>query len=517
MSLNMAYFVKRTAEQYPERTAVCSELGNMTYAELQLGIEKVATILRRYGIGRGDKVAIMLPNVAQFPMVYYGILMSGAAVIPVNCQLTSFEIKHYLENSDAQIFFVWRAYAAEAVKAYNGADACDALVWVGPSPGDEYLNIGDSLEEMMESAAPCKDMAATMPDETAVIIHTSGTTGRPKGAELTHFNLFSNAYTVKEQVMKPTGEDMVMVILPLFHAFGQTCLQNAVLMGGATMLMMQSFNIETALRMMKMHGVTIFAAVPTIYFYMLQMPDAIRPCLESIRMAISGGAPLPAEVAEQFEAKFGKRVHEGYGLSETSPVASINMPDDSWRPGSIGQPVWGCEMMVTRFDGTEANTDEVGEILIRGLNVMKGYYKDEVATAETIQNGWLHTGDLGRKDKDGCYFIVGRKKDIIIRSGINVYPREVEDVLHGHPAVREAAVIGVPDLARGEEVQAYVALRMGIQANVELLGEYCRERLARHKCPKEIIILPELPKGPTGKILKDELRRMQTQNLGTFA
>jgi long-chain acyl-CoA synthetase len=303
-------------------------------------------------------------------------------------------------------------------------------------------------------------------------------------------------------------DDVGLVILPLFHSFGQTCVMNVGLLAGATLTMMPQFDTKKTFEIIQRDKVTFLAAVPTMFFWMLDYEDAGSYDLSTVRVAVSGGSALPVEVLERFEKKFGIRILEGYGLTETSPVASFNMPDRPSKPGSIGTPIWGCEMKVMRDDGAFAGVGEVGEIVLRGHNLMKGYYKKPGATESVIVDGWFHTGDLAKMDEDGYFFIVDRKKDLIIRGGMNIYPREIEEVIYAHPDVVEVCVIGVPDKARGEEVKAYVALRKGAPTTPEEIRAYCQERMARYKVPKEVEILAALPKGPTGKLLKRKLREM---------
>jgi long-chain acyl-CoA synthetase len=335
-----------------------------------------------------------------------------------------------------------------------------------------------------------------MPDDTAVLLYTSGTTGRAKGAELTHFNLFYNCEYSGTKLMPSQPDGVALATLPLFHSFGQTVVQNATLLQGGTIVLVPRFEPKVALEMMQKHRVTLFAGVPTMYFALLNYPEAAAYDLSSLRYCLSGGSAMPVEVMKAFDAKYGVSILEGYGLSETSPVASFNVLDRPKKPGSIGLPIWGCEFKL----GPD------GEIWIRGHNVMKGYYRKPEANREAFEDGWFKTGDVATRDDDGYYFIVDRKKDMIIRGGFNVYPREVEEVLYGHPAVAEAAVIGVPHESHGEEIKAIVAFKPGKSATELDLTEHCKVKLAAYKYPRVIEIRDALPKGPTGKILKRELR-----------
>ncbi|MFA7692124.1 MAG: AMP-binding protein [Candidatus Hydrogenedentales bacterium] len=336
--------------------------------------------------------------------------------------------------------------------------------------------------------------------------YTSGTTGAPKGSELTHFNMFLNAYYACHQIMKMSVSDIVLVTLPLFHSFGQTCLMNASVLGGATMTMVPRFETQKVLQVIARDKVTIITMVPTMYFFLLNTNDGATQNFEQVRLAVSGGSALPEDTHRRFQERYGITILEGYGLSETSPVASFTQEGEDVRVGSIGKPIWGVEMRIKRDDGSFGNVNDVGEIIIRGHNVMKQYLNRPQATRDAIIAGWFHTGDVGYFDEDGFFYIVDRKKDIIIRGGMNIYPREIEEVLYAHPKVLETSVVGVPDPARGEEVMAFVSPIDGETIIPEELVEYLQQRIAKYKLPKKIEIMKELPKGPTGKILKRELK-----------
>jgi long-chain acyl-CoA synthetase len=506
MSLNLAHFLLLTAREKPDKTAVILDDYRFTYQEIYAYAARIANVLKTYGIKRGDKVAMMIPNTPHFPMIYFGILLAGGVVVPVNCLLKGHEIYYHLEDSDAKIFFTWIDFLDESIKAMEETLTCQHLFVVSYPDDFETPPQGESFNKLIMNASPEFDMVETMPDDTAVILYTSGTTGFSKGAELTHFNMFFNAYYTREYILHQKPEDVSLGVLPLFHSFGQTCVQNATFMAGATMTLVPRFNVQKVLDVIQRDRVTILAMVPTMYFWLLNENDNGNYDLSSIRMAASGGSALPVGLLNRFQKEFHVRILEGYGLSETSPVASFNTIERPSKPGSIGQPIWGCEMHIMREDGTFAEVGEVGEIVMRGHNVMKGYYKKQLATEEAFTGGWFHTGDLARTDDEGYFFIVGRKKDLIIRSGMNVYPREIEEVLYAHPAVLEAAVVGVSDEARGEEVKAFVALKANCVLSEDELKEYCLERMAKYKCPKNIEFMQNLPKGPTGKLLKRELR-----------
>jgi long-chain acyl-CoA synthetase len=352
---------------------------------------------------------------------------------------------------------------------------------------------------------PIPDVVERQGQDTAVILYTSGTTGHPKGAELTHANLTRNTEIAVADLESLTPDDVIFGGLPLFHSFGQTCTLNAAIATGACLSLLPRFDPAQALALLTRDRVTVFTGVPTMYGALLGHPDRAAYDLSALRVCISGGAAMPVEVMRGFESAFGCIVLEGYGLSETSPIASFNHPDKERKPGSIGTPVHGVEMRVENDEGEEVTQGEVGEIAIRGHNVMKGYWRRPDDTASAIHDGWFRTGDLGMVDKDGYFFIVDRKKDLILRGGYNVYPREIEEVLYEHPAVAEAAVIGVPHPDLGEEVAAAVTLKPGATITAEELRDQVKSQVAAYKYPRHVWFVDALPKGPTGKIVKREI------------
>jgi long-chain acyl-CoA synthetase len=497
MSLNLGTILQASAAARPDHPALRLHEHALTYAQLDRAARGVAASLRARGIGPGRSVAILVPNVPEFTIAYFGILYAGCAVVPLNVLLSAHEITYHLEDSEAALLFAHPFFGDSARKGAIGAGV--PIVWAG---GGE----GETLAELA-AAEPIDGIHATGADDTAVILYTSGTTGRPKGAELTHSNLFVNCAFVVPRLV-PVGPDFVaLATLPLFHSFGQTCIQNATIAAGGTFTLLPRFTPDDAVAIMKRDGVNLFAGVPTMYFALLHHPGATRQDLGRLQYCLSGGAPMPVEVMRAFEQKFGVEILEGFGLSETSPVASFNMLGRPRKIGSIGYPVWGVEMAIVDDDDRPLPDGQPGEIVVRGHNVMKGYWKRPDANAEALRNGWFHTGDVGVRDADGCFTIVDRKKDMIIRGGFNVYPREVEEVLYQHPAVREAAVIGIPHASHGEEVKAVIALGEGHSATAEEIVAWCKERLAAYKYPRIVEFADTLPKGPTGKILKRELKK----------
>jgi len=485
--VNLAAALTRAAAASPDRVAL--RLGDtaITYRDLDDAAARVAGLLAAHGVGAGDRVGVMLPNVPEFAAVYYGVLRAGAVVVPMNPLLKAREVAYYLGDSGAPLLFAWYTVAPEAAAGAGTA---------------EVITVDAGFASTL-APAPAR-LVERAPDDTAVILYTSGTTGRLKGAELTHGNLTANVEIVLADVLHLGPDDVVFGGLPLFHSFGQTVTLNATITAGASLSMLTRFDPATALELLAGHRATVFAGVPTMYSAFLAVDGA--PDLPDLRVCVSGGAALPVEVLHRFEKTFGCVVLEGYGLSETSPVASFNQPGQERKPGSIGTPVTGVEMRVVDPLGAAVAAGEVGEIAIRGHNVMKGYWRKPDATGEVLSaDGWFRSGDLGRMDDDGYFFIVDRKKDLIIRGGYNVYPREIEEVLYEHPDVAEAAVVGIPHPDLGEEVGAAVALNPGATATADEIREHVKAQVAAYKYPRRVWLVDALPKGPTGKILKREI------------
>ncbi|MGW0814551.1 long-chain-fatty-acid--CoA ligase [Streptomyces viridiviolaceus] len=490
---NLATFLVDSAAAQGDRIAVRHDDSTLTYAELDDASARVATLLRDRGVRPGDRVALTMPNVPLFPVVYYGVLRAGGVVAPMNPLLKAREVAFTLRDCGARMALVFPLFADEVAKA-AAETGTECLV-------TEPL----AFDGMLRAHEPMPGIVDRTDDDPALILYTSGTTGTPKGAALSHRNLATNTATAAETLLQVGPDDVLFGGLPLFHAFGQTCALNTAVAAGATLTLLPRFEPRRALEIMARDGVTVFLGVPTMYAALLHAEIPKGFDAHRLRLAVSGGASLPVEVLHGFERRFGAPVLEGYGLSETSPVAAFNHPDRPRKAGSIGQPVRGVEMKLVAEDGGAVPPGEVGEIAIRGENVMSGYWNRPEATAEAIRDGWFHSGDLARVDEDGFYFIVDRKKDLIIRGGYNVYPREVEEVLYEHPAVAEAAVVGVPHPAHGEEIAAVITLRPGARATAEEIRDHVKDRVAAYKYPRIVTFTAELPKGPTGKILKREI------------
>lgn len=482
-------------DRHPDRIALRCENVQVTFAEFDAAAARVATLLERAGVEPGDRVGVMLPNTFAFAFAFYGIIYRGAVAVPMNPLFKAREVAYYLSNSGARALFATPASADEATA---GAAAAGARYWLVDDAG---------LAELIADL-PAGDSPVQRDDEdVAVILHTSGTTGKPKGAMLTHANLGRNAEVCVRTMVQIRPDDVVMGCLPLFHVFGLTGGLNAAVLAGAALSLLPRFDPRRAIELIERDGVTVFEGVPTMYSALLGVADeAAARATRSLRACLSGGASLPVQVLNDFEDAFGCMILEGYGLSETSPVASSNHPGLPRKPGSVGTPIEGVEMRVVDLDGAEVPQDEAGEIEIRGHNVMKGYWNLADATKAAITpDGWLKTGDVGRIDEDGYFYIVDRTKDMIIRGGCNVYPREIEEVLYEHPAVAEAAVVAVPHDCLGEEVGAAVALKKNATTDPEELREYVKARVAAYKYPRLVWLVDSLPKGPTGKILKREI------------
>jgi long-chain acyl-CoA synthetase len=493
MSRNLATNLTETAERHGDRIAIKLDDFELNYQLLNEGSARVAGMLRSKGIEPGDRVGIMLPNVPHFPIVYYGILRVGGVVVPMNPLLKAREVEFYLRDPEAKVMFAWGDFAEAAGP---GAEAAGAeAILVKPGEFEQSLFEQEASHEVVERDG----------GDTAVILYTSGTTGTPKGAELTHDNLGSNVDTILSSLIEITPDDIVLGALPFFHSFGQTCGLNSCVKAGGMLTLLPRFEPDKALEILARDRVTIFQGVPTMYVAMLHSDKAGEADTSSLRLCVSGGSAMPGEVLRAFEEKFGCKILEGYGLSETSPVASFNHPDRERKVGSIGTPVEGVQMKVVDDEGDDVEQGEVGEIVIKGPNVMKGYWRKDDATAEAIKDGWFHTGDMAKIDEEGYFFIVDRKKEMILRGGYNVYPREIEEVLYEHPAVAEVAVVGVADDKMGEEVGAAVVLKKGEDVSADELKAFVKEQVAGYKYPRKVWFVDELPKGPTGKILKREV------------
>ncbi|MDQ3615412.1 MAG: long-chain fatty acid--CoA ligase [Actinomycetota bacterium] len=513
--LNLAVLLEDSARRYSQREALVLADTRLTYAQVNGAANQVANLLVSKGIQRGDKVALSCPNLPFFPIVYYGILKAGAVVVPLNVLLKGREIAYHLDDSDAKAYFCFQGtedlpMGTEGHAGFEQTSGCEHFFMITADPAASSPVEGtQTLGQAMKDSSPVFESVQTDETDSAVILYTSGTTGQPKGAELSHSNLVMNATTGNRLFNAESGTDTHLVTLPLFHSFGSSVQMNAGFSSAATLVLLPRFDPQAAVGLMEKEDITFFAGVPTMYWGLLgALSDDVdvERIARNLRVSVSGGASLPVEIIREFKERFGVQILEGYGLSETSPVATFSDPDRDPRPGSIGIPIWGVEVKLVDDDWkTIEGADEVGEIVIRGHNIMKGYYGRREATEEVMKDGWFRTGDLARRDEDDFYYIVDRSKDMILRGGFNVYPREVEEVLMTHEAVSMAAVIGVPHESHGEEIKAFVIRKDGAQVTEEELVAWCKEQMASYKYPRIVQFNDELPMTATGKILKREL------------
>jgi long-chain acyl-CoA synthetase len=516
---NLASVLDQHLIKGPARTAIVAGDLRLTYAQLSAMASQVAGGLRAMGIRPADHVALMCPNLAYFPVAYFGILKAGAVVVPLNVLLRPREIAYHLRDSDCKAILCFEGtpelpMAQMARAGQEVVTACQDLIvmTVDPAATKSPVDGARTLAHLMHRQPTDFEMHAVAPDDTAVMLYTSGTTGQAKGAELTHLNMAVNAMVVRELTLPVLGEveNITAVTLPLFHSFGQTAQMNAVLYAGGTLVLLPRFDPAALLAAIKREHVTHWAGVPTMYWGLLEHVRKhhidVSDVSASLRLAISGGSPMPVELMKAFEQTFNVRIIEGYGLSETAPVATFNHLERPSKPGTVGQPVFGVQVRCIDENDEPVPVGTPGEVVIRGNNVMKGYYKRPEATSEALRNGWFHTGDIGTFDSEGYLSIVDRKKDMIIRGGLNVYPREIEEVLLTHAAVSLAAVVGVPDPRVGEEIKAFIVLKPGMTISAEELQTWCQEQFAAYKYPRLIEFRAELPLSATGKVLKRELR-----------
>ena len=518
-SYNLAALLEDSTSNYPDRDAIVLGDVRLSYPQLNGAANQVANLLASVGIQKGDRVALMCPNLPYFSVVYFGILKAGATVVPLNVLLKAREVTYHLQDSGAKALFAFEGTPELAIgqEANAGAKAADVsnvfLITADPAAESPIEGVA-TLGQGIAGQPPTFETVETDEDDTAVILYTSGTTGQPKGAELRHRNMRDNALLgtalFGADASKP---DTYLAVLPLFHAFGQTVVQNGGIAYGATIVLLPRFEPRAALGLLLKEKVSFFAGVPTMYWGLLGALDDtidVEEIRRNLRVAVAGGSALPVEVHHEVEKRFGVTILEGYGLSETSPVASFSVYGAPVRVGSIGVPVPGTEMSLidpTSWEQIEWTPDAIGEIAIKGHNVFKGYLGRPEATAEAISpDGWFRSGDLGKRDEDGWYYIVDRAKELIIRGGFNVYPREIEEVLLTHPAISLAAVIGVPHDSHGEEIKAVVILKAGVSVTPEEIVAWSKENMASYKYPRIVEIVDALPMTATGKILKRELK-----------
>ena len=513
--LNLAVIIEDSAKRYPAKAAFTFMDTTLTYAEVNAAVNKVANGLTKIGILPGDKVALSCFNLPAFPIIYYGIIKAGAVVVPLSVLLKKEEIEYHLKDSDAKAYCCFTGTPELPVgeigyAAFKSIPSCKHFFMIMPAAEmPSSIEGAYTLGNLMEGQSPLFDMYQSNAEDTCVIIYTSGTTGRPKGAELSHANLLFNAI-ISCGLMDATANDVALIVLPLFHIFGMTVMMNALVYKGGSSILLPRFDAATVFRLMQQHRVTVFAGVPTMYWGLLNCADTsldYARIADNLKICLSGGASLPVKVLTDFEQRFKVPIIEGYGMSEGSPVVTFNQVNTGRKPGSIGTTVWGVEVKLVDTEGAEVAVGEKGELLYRGHNVMKGYYKKPAETALALKDGWMHSGDIAVKDADGFYYIVDRTKDMIIRGGFNVYPREVEEVMIQHEAVSLVAIIGIPHEEMGEEVKAFVVLKENAAISETDLIAWTKAQVASYKYPRHIEFLSALPMSATGKILKKELRK----------
>lgn len=508
--MNLSAQLHKTAEQFPQKSAYVFMDQETSYSELDASVSKFANGLKQLGVKKGDHIALIVGNSPHFVIGLYGALRVGATVIPINPIYTADEISYMLQDGDVKAVVAVDLILPILKKIIGHTPFLEHVILCETT--DKVENIPSyfhTFSQVVNRGEATYDFLELKEEDVAIILYTSGTTGRPKGAMLTHKNIYSNAQDVADY-LNINGNDRVVAALPMFHVFCLTVSLNAPLMNGGTILIEPKFSPSSIFELIQNRQATIFAGVPTMYNFLLQHDKGKKEHFRTIRLCISGGASMPVALLTHFERKFGVMVAEGYGLSEASPVTCFNPIDRERKAGSIGTSIMNVENKVVNELGEEVEVGQVGELVVKGPNVMKGYYKLPEDTEYALRDGWLYTGDLARMDKEGYFYIVDRKKDLIIVGGYNVYPREVEEVMYAHPDIVEVAVIGVPDPSLGECVKCYVVCN-NQEVTEEKLIAYCKEHLAKYKVPSEIEFLKELPKNTTGKILRRALKQQVSQ------
>ncbi len=514
--LNCSIILEGTAQTFGDSIAVSIEENRWTYKQLYRESCRFANGLRKSGIAHGDRIVLACPNRIEFIIAYFGILMSGAVVVPVSILSKKRELAFVMEDTQAQGFVCFEgsdelSLGTEGLDAFGEVESC-RHIWMITGTTGVTSDLGDlpTMADLMEGMPDDCTSAATSPEDSAVILYTSGTTGSPKGAELSHSNIFTTAIT-SGRLSEFARSDVTLVTLPLFHCYAQTVQMNAGFVMGSRLVLLERFDPDLVLQKLQDEAVTVFCGVPTMYWSLLNHERAdqfdLKKIAQHLRVGCSGGAPIPVEVLRGVEEKFQFNILEGYGLSETSAMASFNQIHRPRKIGSVGLPVWGVKMKIVDPDMNELPTGERGEIVIRGHCTMKGYYNRPDATEEAFRSGWFHTGDVGTMDDEGYFYVVDRTKEMIIRGGFNVYPREIEEVLATHPGISLSAVIGIPNEKYGEDILAFVILKDDCNHTPEEIVSWSKTELASYKYPRIVEIVDELPLGATGKVLKKELKK----------
>jgi len=500
--MGLASILRETAKRFGDKPALVFQDKPVTYAELDREVDRFAAGIASLGIKAGDRVALLVQNTPSFVSSYLGIARAGAVTVPLNTMFTAEEVSYIVSDSEARAIVVSESFLGAVGGLRETLPMLEHVIVVG-----DRAPIGAmTVDQLMSRTGPVPDADPGM-DALAALPYTSGTTGKPKGAMLTHGNLTANLDQMSRVPRLAVGpDDVILLVLPLFHIYALNVILGLTLREGATAVLQERFDASASLQAIERHRVTLLFGAPPMFVAWLNTPGATDRDLSSVRVAVSGAAPLPGAVLEEFQNKFGITIWEGYGLTETAPGVTSNAMGERAKPDSIGRPLPDIEMRLVDEHDEEAEDGDPGEIVVRGPNVFRGYWRQDEETARAMRDGWFHTGDVAYADEDGYLFLVDRKKDLIIVSGFNVYPKEVEDVLFRHPKVADAAVIGVPHPYTGEAVKAMIVLKPGERATEEEIIEFCKRAIARFKCPQTVEFCAELPHTQTGKVLKRALR-----------
>lgn len=498
---NLYQILENAATKYGENVALVFGENRITYEDVKEAADRLAKGLKGLGLGAGDRMALMLPNVPHFPMSYFALLKIGVTIVPVSILYKAEEVHHQFADSEVKGIIFWEGFRSCIKEAVQGLEKCETLIVLGEKaePGEVRLTY------LMERNDPLEETVEVEPEDTALVVYTAGATGSLRGAEITHRNVLSNIDACCE-FLNLGSEDGVVGVLPLYHLLGQTLVMGSFLRVGARVLLMPRFDAGDVLKTIEAEKPTYFVGVPSMYSEILKVEDGEKYDVGSLKFCLSSGDGMKQETMETFEAKFNVPILEGYGLTEASPMVSFNSPSRERKAGSIGLPLPGVEMKIVDEVDSEVKPGQVGEIVVQGPNVMKGYLNRPEETREVLKEGWLRTGDLALLHEDGFASVVVRKKNVIVKSGFNVYPREVEKFLCGHPKIEEAVVVGVPDPVQGEEIHACIVLKEGEEAAQEEIVEYSKERMAAYKCPKVVHFFSSLPKGPTGRVMRNKVK-----------
>ncbi len=496
--MNLARILKNTADKIPGAPALYFGHETVTYSDLLHRVNRLANALAGMGLKEGDRVAILMRNVPEFVVSYHAVLSVGCVVVPLCYMCLADEVEKIV--CDCATDTLITNFEFDDVVKKLRSSKCAQLTRIIVSDCPELEDV-INYQKLVESQPDEFEMVERDPDDVAVLLYAPTGAEMVRGCMLTHANLLSNI-EMSVEALGITGDDTFMGVLPFFAAFGQNSVMNVGLYVGAKIVLQESFIPGEVLKAIQQEKVTVFSGVPTMYVYILNHPLIYQYDLSGVRLWVSGGAPLNKEVIERWNNDLGKHIFEGYGLSEAGPAVTVQPLDGVFKSGSVGRPFKGIELKVVNEEGQALDPGEVGEVTIKGSNIMKGYFEKPEETANVLRDGWFYSGDMGYLDEDGYLFIVGRKKDLIIRGGFNIYPREIEEVLNTHPLITESAVVGVSNKYLGEEVQAYVKLKPGSQLTEEQILEYCEEKLPYYKTPKYVKFVRSFKKDPTGQIAK---------------